>query len=98
LVKEGLVTAKGESYILWERGADGVVRCRRESEGEGHFSKWEDQTPRAEYCVFIINGLAEYRAKYGLQGSFVYLTKGEAFSQVLDGGMIRVRVGGPRLM
>jgi len=92
------VTTEGESYLLWGRGAGGVVRCRRESEKEGHSSKREDQSPRVEQCVYVTSSLAEDRAESGLQGTFLYLTEGEAVRQVLDGGRIRVGVGGPRFM
>ena len=45
LVEEGLVTAKGEPYLLRERSADGAVRCRGESEEEGHSTNREDMFP-----------------------------------------------------
>jgi len=87
--------AEGKSYLLWKRSADSVVRCRGESEEYAHFSKWEDQSSRGEQCVFITDALAEYRAKQGLEGPFVYVAEEETFKQDLEGGRIRVRVDGP---
>ena len=92
------MTAEGESYLLWERGADGVVRYRRENEEEGRSFKREDQSPGVDQCVFIIDGLAECRSESDLQVYFMYLREGEADGQVLDGGRIRVRVGGARFV